>query len=77
MWEFGVWFQNPIAGWAEVLRKGRVWRCPMLWDLCPWVSKLRGPEGGGSHVEGIFRMRGESKYGRRGPKIVGQIQRNI
>ena len=48
----------------------------MLWDLCPWVSKLRGPEGGGSHVEAIFRMRGESKYGRRGPKI-GQIQRNI
>ena len=24
----------------------------MLWDLCPWVSKLRGPEGGGSHVGG-------------------------
>ena len=48
----------------------------MLWDLCPWVSKLRGPEGGGSHAEGIFRMRGESKYGRRGPKM-GKIQRNI
>ena len=52
-----------LKGWAEVLRKGRVWRCPMLWDLCPWVSKLRGPEGGGSHVGGIFRMWGSQNVG--------------
>ena len=35
----------------------------MLWDLCPWVSKLRGPEGGGSHVGGIFRMWGSQNVG--------------
>ena len=27
----------------------------MLWGLCCGVSKLRGPEEGGPHVEGILR----------------------